>query len=344
MKQLHYKKKYDKYKKKYINLCNQYGGLLVSSSRMMNITKDFNLYDVESFNQYIVTIDETPGQPNNNKFRLVTIIGETHIGTHTPIVNVTTTSFPFITVADYIKMILKNKNQDSQTFILLEYNTGTNLSANTNLNSINIKDVVQVANKDRFSNLLFGIDIRETFAGMSELYYTHENTPMSNILKYIDMLDIIIQKIYKLYIDHTDRYSVNWKNYLDANHNDIKNDKKILDNQKNVILGFIQNNNLPNDIGTKIFYDTLLAKGSNNEKDILFTPMNSIDILRRIYMKLTDLYAMTIVVRKDLQIDHLVILIGQQHAHNLYNVLHSFNRFSGKNLGGNINIKGSLYF
>ncbi|AYV75132.1 MAG: hypothetical protein Terrestrivirus1_6 [Terrestrivirus sp.] len=340
-----YKKKYDKYKQKYIKLCNfnKYGGFLLNS-KLTNITKDFNLYDIESFNQYVIPIDGIQGEVVDN-LRLVTIIGETHNDIHDQSINlnVTTTSQPFITITDYINIILKYKDKNSQTFILLEYNTGTNLLPDTNLNSINIKDIVQSADKNKFMNLLFGIDIRETFAGMSELYYTHDDTLMADILKYIEILNDIIKKIFNSYVNIPERYSINWMNYLMKNYSDINNDKQILDNQKNIIVNFIQQNNLSSNINIKDFDKIFYTKASDHDKYTISNPSHYIEILRRVYMKLTDLYTMTIIVRKDLQIDHLIILIGKYHADNLHNILNSFNKFSSRKLGSVINIKGSLY-
>lgn len=363
-----YEKKYNKYKLKYIDLCNTNTNAAMSGGYLLqHVTKNICIYDVLSFNQYNINVD------HSNK-RLVTIIGEEHNYQHTTPVNVgDSPDFPKIqiTAAKYIKMVLdKNKKTKSNIFVCLEYDAGIDSTEAYNAishglstmntpdsdiirGSINVNDTLEMMYDNNYINLVSGVDLRHSFNdSLGDIYFPTNTTLLFNLLKQIDLLDTILIRLNTL-IFVKDRYSNEWDKYLRSVYDEINYKKSLLKNVQKEILQFISTNNLNSSITLDEFYNIIGYTVKTQEE---FEKYNFIDQLQNIYMELTDLYILSFCVRKDIYIDELIFIIGENHAQNIYNKIHSlcvYNKYyeqvadtntdTNTNTNKCIDIKGSIY-
>ena len=306
------KKKYNKYKAKYISLKNSKNKI---APKIINgvITSNYYIKGIKSFSQYNIKFADI-----KKKKRLITIVGEFHnLNLLDQYINTTS-------ISEYIKNII---DINKKTYILLELNPKKKLDQ-INLNnviSINMREIINILKSNNLDNNYIGFDARKIIINSRDLYYNTEKMTIDIFIdNYINKFDEYLKLIEK---------EITINNYEESHYKFLKKmEKDIIDNvnyiKSSEIIKYIEyvksNDIIPFKISPTIGnLLTIINKRKDNyyfyfNKDI--EKDNFIVMVRQIYMKFSDLYLMSYLFNKNIDTDNIIVVCGNNHAYN-YSVI-----------------------
>ena len=332
-KDLIFKQKYEKYKLKYLNLKKQRGGAITEFSKAF-------VWDAESVTQYEITVGSEPERFN----RFVTVIGETHLPTHTTSAQTIQNYFNKTTFHLYkaytvgqIIEIMNTKN----TALLVELSP-SNLAQP--FVSINLTESLPI------SMPISGVDYRNKFGSpfsysIGKLYRIDKNMIVNDVFIFWDYLQNFLLKqadfsVLRSKYDKSPKnipinFSPNHYEYISKVFRNIEDDSEMIHAK---IMNFIKasrsikKSTYPFD--TKTLGELFNDIGSSSIEDVYKQNLkiqidNIIYMLQHTYKKLVDLYSViTILDASKKEIVHYILLIGEEHAFNIKNMLESYITFS----------------
>jgi len=349
---------------------------LVNLSKSI-ITDHILINDITSFYQIDLPIDENILNKKRVKRRFLTLIGEYH----KPLsASTSASSLPdSINVSKYISSIIslnKISGSNKNTYLFLEYNPSLHAldSIVLSLNSMNIKNTIDELKANKLTNYIYGIDVRELTNMMGRLYapivYDEKLADIKKI--YIDPLNTLLNtSSFEILNEPTYQEIKNDKNlqeyiskhkggpniyytrknreYLQRMKTDIEGDITIISNMLPEITKAVTSD--PN-ITVIQFLDIIFRQNNPDLKNLFFKNVNgdiydTITILRNLYKKMVDFFILKLLFRKDYEIYHFILLVGEEHAQNIYNIFKSGGNvlFEKTNTVNQcIDIKGSFIF
>lgn len=330
-KDLIFKQKYEKYKLKYLNLNKQRGGAIAEFRNVV-------IWDAKSVTQYEIPV----GNETDRFYRLVTVIGEAHLPAHTTNTQTIENYVNRINVSSYkaytVGQIIKEMNTKN-TALLVELNP-SNLSQP--FVSINLSESLQIR------MLTIGVDYREKISHLSDfsypigkLYWMDKSMIVDDVFKFLGYLQIFLlkQPDFSFLRSKYDEYPKNIPSNFSPGHYefistvfiDIENNSEIIYAE---IIKFIEairsiiNSAYPFNTKTlyELFHDITYSSIGNVDKQNLKDQITQIiDMLRHTYKKLVDLYSIiTILDASNKNIVHYILLIGEEHALNIINMLNCY--------------------
>jgi len=270
---------------------------------MYKIKNNLYISDIISFAQY--EIDDI----------FVTVIGEHHQQTSSPITHNTLPLYQFI-----YETLKLNKN----TQLLLEYSPDASLEE-VSYNSDNMNKLKDVLISTSLTEQVQGIDVRRIYINNELLYTFHVNEitisqflqefyePVNDVFKYIDLSPYSTKNraFLKAYFD------TKYNNYLWFYQNVMP---LLLEHLNNKVIEY------------------------NNELSVLQQHnITLVEFFRKLWSDICDLYILTIILHNDNIGKRYIILIGEMHAKNFYESFKQQTTLLAltDNLNKFVNIKGA---
>lgn len=311
-----------------------------SSLNKIDKTFNFSLCNCNSFYQYFIDLD--------NKKRLFTVLGETHL---TNISEFCKNAYPPYNYIDFIFQLSWQSNKKIKIFLELPF-----LQKNFRYTSFNINKILTLEENLKKS--------------LEESYKINQN-PLT--LKMIDFIPKI-EKVDPRYLDEKEEFIINlydneklnkitlqnlkielgsnsffsrrinplmsevFSNIKDTYNKDIF--KKISRYYASIKSSFSEIKDFFKlNIEPKIQDDSINMKELLNEEEII----KIIFDLRQFYSKIVDVYVYIQIFDKDSDFDNIIFLVGDAHTENIKRFLSSDLIFEKKNENGIINIDNSYY-
>ena len=321
------------------NLPPSNDNIVINKTHNCTINDDLFITGIKSFVQYNICYDESEAYIDEQnlshpqickKHRIVTIVGENHRDD----LIIPPDNNRIITISKYIESLLDEdvKYNVNDVFVFLELEPSKSLpqlaDSFHNVRSYNIKETINMAINKKFENRFWPFDSRGLLFDTSDLYYSYHMQDIDLFIqKYVYDFDKNFKQIYK-FIDidiKSLKYSINNLKYLLDYQDDIVNNMNYIKSSGIIEYIYEVKKNMH---GNNTFGNLFSAILSRTDKYRFHANQDLnqdyfISMLQKIYMKITDLFLLSYLLRKDIHTKNVIILVGDRHARNF---LGSFQR------------------